>query len=278
MFETDSLPQSWVSSAADYDAVWVPGAFNQQTYTAAGISAEKVRVVHCPPPDHNVWAPGTGTRGESSGEIFQFLSVMRWQYRKGWDLLLPAFLNAFGDDPSVSLRIHASPFDPTRPQDTVAEFRAAAVVVAGEVPPNVILSMDRLTEPELVDLYRRSDAFVLPSRGEGWGRPFMEAMALGVPVIGPDWGGQLEFMSPLNALLVTTGLEPVSQHAAEQWPYFTGHQWGRPDVDALRDCLLAVRNGLRPPWDPRMSARALAESFSADRIARQVRDAIGELP
>ena len=33
-------------------------------------------------------------------------------------------------------------------------------------------------------LYKSADCFVLPSRGEGWGRPQVEAMAMGLPLIG----------------------------------------------------------------------------------------------
>ena len=33
-------------------------------------------------------------------------------------------------------------------------------------------------------MYRTMDCFVLPTRGEGWGRPIVEAMAMALPVIG----------------------------------------------------------------------------------------------
>eukprot|EP01105_Mastigella_eilhardi_P022825 TRINITY_DN5681_c0_g1_i4.p2 TRINITY_DN5681_c0_g1~~TRINITY_DN5681_c0_g1_i4.p2 ORF type:complete len:136 (-),score=31.59 TRINITY_DN5681_c0_g1_i4:63-470(-) len=38
-------------------------------------------------------------------------------------------------------------------------------------------------------LYRAADAFVLPTRGEGWGLPIMEAMAMGLPVIATNYSG-----------------------------------------------------------------------------------------
>lgn len=37
--------------------------------------------------------------------------------------------------------------------------------------------------------YKAGDAFVLPTRGEGWGRPHVEAMSMGLPVISTNWSG-----------------------------------------------------------------------------------------
>ena len=38
-----------------------------------------------------------------------------------------------------------------------------------------------ISQDELRGLYAAADAFVLPSRGEGWGRPHVEAMAMALP-------------------------------------------------------------------------------------------------
>lgn len=37
---------------------------------------------------------------------------------------------------------------------------------------------------------------------EGWGLPYMEAMSMGLPAIGTNWGGNLEFMNSNNSYLV----------------------------------------------------------------------------
>ena len=42
-------------------------------------------------------------------------------------------------------------------------------------------------------LYRRAHAFVLPTRGEGWCLPLLEAMVAGVPAVATAWSGLLEF-------------------------------------------------------------------------------------
>jgi glycosyltransferase involved in cell wall biosynthesis len=41
-----------------------------------------------------------------------------------------------------------------------------------------------LTREEMRDLLASADAFVLPTRGEGWGLPIAEAMSMGLPTIG----------------------------------------------------------------------------------------------
>ena len=51
-------------------------------------------------------------------------------------------------------------------------------------------------------MYNSVDSFVLFSRGEGWGLPYCEAAASGLPIIGADHGGQKMFLNRDNSLLV----------------------------------------------------------------------------
>ena len=44
-------------------------------------------------------------------------------------------------------------------------------------------------EQELKNYYQRADVFVMPSRQEGFGIVFLEAMAFGKPVVGAEFGG-----------------------------------------------------------------------------------------
>ena len=44
-------------------------------------------------------------------------------------------------------------------------------------------------------MYAGADAFVLPTHGEGWGRPAVEAMAMALPTIVTNWSGTSQFLS-----------------------------------------------------------------------------------
>lgn len=57
---------------------------------------------------------------------------------------------------------------------------------------------------------------MLPTHGEGWGRPIMEAMASGLPVIVPYWSGLTDFVSPDYALTIPV-TEWVPAFAKEDW-------------------------------------------------------------
>lgn len=74
-----------------------------------------------------------------------------------------------------------------------------AIVKTYGINPGSIMMPDQyrlrtgIAAPELADMMRASDAFILPSRGEGFGIPLIEAQACGTPVITTDFasGGEL---------------------------------------------------------------------------------------
>jgi glycosyltransferase involved in cell wall biosynthesis len=46
----------------------------------------------------------------------------------------------------------------------------------------VSIQLGHVRHHEMPHIYSQAHAFVLPSRGEGWGRPYMEAMSMQLPV------------------------------------------------------------------------------------------------
>lgn len=77
---------------------------------------------------------------------------------------------------------------------------------------------------------------MLPSHGEGWGRPILEAMAMALPVVSTNWSGPTEYLTAANAYpLPVTAFEPCEMEPQLQWATINvsalqvGHgvHWGR---------------------------------------------------
>jgi len=79
-----------------------------------------------------------------------------------------------------------------------------------------VLALGRVSEEDLVALYRAADCLLYCSRGEGFGFPVLEAMACGTPVVcssttslGEVAGGAAQLADPEDPASVRAALEAV---------------------------------------------------------------------
>merc|ERR1712188_83187 len=115
-------------------------------------------------------------------------------------------------------------------------------------------------------LYASVDAFVLASRGEGWGRPYMEAMSMGLPTIGTNFSGNTEFMLPHNSYLVDVeGMEEVGEGA------FRTHKWAIPSEESLRAHMRSVIDDrARAARKGKAARRTIVRYYTEEHIARTI--------
>jgi glycosyltransferase involved in cell wall biosynthesis len=263
MFETAAVPPEWLHRLAEVDEVWVPSRFNAGTFTAAGVDRTKVRIV--PQFVDQGWLQMTAAPYPGHG-VFKFLSVFRWQERKGWDVLLQAYLQEFDADDDVELILRVDPFGPDS-SDIHSAIRSMVRRVRPHRPPRLRLLPSPLPPAGMKRLFAAAHAFVLPTRGEAWGRPFMEAMACRLITIGTAWGGHLDFMDADNSLLVDCELVSVPESAAREWPYFRGQTWAEPSIGSLRSCMRRATD--EGPALERLrsnAAAAMRDHYSRDHV------------
>lgn len=293
-FETDRLPAGWAEACNGMDEIWVPSTFNAETFARSGVDSHRLQVIPFGL-DLRAYDPGAvrpldipGRRG------FAFLSVFQWTKRKGWDVLLRAYLAAFTrrDDVCLVLRTYPGPTRTASIRERIDSFVRHLGYDPSSVPP-IILLEDFIPEREMPALYAAADALVLPTRGEGWGIPFMEAMAMGLPVIGTRWSGHLDFMNDANSYLIDIeGLVPVDAEQTEENPFYTpDHRWAEPSVDetarlirlvyedrdAARAVGLRARQDIQERWSVERTADWMIERLS-HLLGKDGADAAGERP
>ncbi len=277
MFETDSLPREWVDSLLAMDAVFVPSEFNRRTFAAAGIPAEMIEVVPGSI-DTDLYRRPARPIDLGSKRGFNFLSVFDWTRRKGWDVLLRAYLAEFRADEDVCLVLKVWSSLGKDARMIGAEIERFVRDELGLDPSNCpdITILDRqVAAGDMPGLYAAADCYVQPSRGEGWGRPIMEAMAAGLPAIATDWGGNTEFMNRFNAFPLEYALAPCDAEAAREAQWFEGQSWAEPCVPHLRHLMRGLFQ--KPELGREVGARAreeILDRYDRTRGAAQLLDAV----
>jgi glycosyltransferase involved in cell wall biosynthesis/GT2 family glycosyltransferase/tetratricopeptide (TPR) repeat protein len=237
MFETDGLPEDWRDRCNVMDEIWVPSEHNLRSFANAGVAVSKLHKV--PETfDVDLFDPGVTPLDIEGVRGFVFLSMFAWIDRKAWDVLLGAWFEEFSRQDDVTLLMKTdTDLAPTgtNAQNEVDSFIRTQLKHNPRKGPRVIVLDQPLESTDVPRLYRAADAFVLPSHGEGWGRPYMEAMAMGLPTIATRWSGNLEFMNDDNSYLI--GYKLV---AAPQNTWLRGQQWAEPSLSDLRRALRRV--------------------------------------
>ncbi len=262
IFETDRIPEHWVSLCNAMDAIWVPSEFNRGTFIDSGVSREKLDVVPYAV-DTSYFAPIDGTFDVPGLRDFTFLYVSFFDWRKGFDLMLEAYLSEFTKRDNVSLVIRTS-FIGRNESESVRErlysMIGDRVNLSREDLPHLALITDPLCQDDLRRLYNTCDLYISTDRANGWGMPCMEAMAMGKPAATIDWSGSTQFMTDGNSLLIrpTGRLEPVDPRLQEErGGLYSGHRWAEVEVGA-------VRRTMRYAFENRDELKVIAERGCCD--------------
>lgn len=240
MYETDSLPAQWVRQLNTVDEIWVPTAFNEQTFRAAGVTTD----LHVVPGgvDSSWFRPGLSPLDLPTRAATTFLSVFEWSHRKAPDVLLRAWAEAFAPTDDVALllrcfpRSHFGDVDATAVIDRLVDAELGAIGRRREEVAPIVVIGRHLSPDELRRLMCTCDVYVSPTRGEGWGRPLVEAQACAKVVITTNWSAPVHVLDPAAALLIDIdGLAQVE--AQMDVAHYQGQHWASPNAGHLAELL-----------------------------------------
>lgn len=282
MFETDRIAPEWVAACNRMDEVWVPSQFNVETFANSGVERSKLVVVPGAVDSH-FFDPALHTAYPLANPAgYNFLSIFEWSSRKGWDVMLAAYLREFSaaDDVCLWLRTYLFSKPDGDPAEAIwkriREF-AATLGLGDKALPRIELIAEQVPNEQLPSLYLACDCYLAPSRGEGWGRPQHEAMLMERPVIATNWSANTEFMSEQTGYLLdyeiveARGLEP------ELWHY-KGHRWANPSEPHLRTLLRHVFTHRDEAMAKGRAARVhMATHYSREAVAEIVLHRLQEI-
>jgi glycosyltransferase involved in cell wall biosynthesis len=305
MFETDSIPDGWVSRLNYMDEVWVPTDAQADIFREAGVEDEKLHVVG-EGVDTDFYKPTSGledavTAAAADNPMAKvekplldslrqfrykgftlFLFVGKWEERKGVRVLLRAFYQEFGVDERALLLVLTSAYHSSSDFDVqidtiLKEEGLLSDEREGEEEQHKrrkkVLLLNNLSQGAMPQLYSLASALVQPSRGEGWGRPHIECMSCGTPIIATDWSGPTAYLDANNGYPVE--VERMESAASAGW---NGHQWARPSEASLRQHMRSVHERPDEALEKGRQARKdMLHSFSLEALAGEIAEQLARI-
>ena len=120
----------------------------------------------------------------------------------------------------------------------MSEVNATKWVNGSSIPRRPVLLSSALPSSHLPRLYASAaccGCVVQCSRGEGWGLPAAEAIAMAAPTAATNWSGSTAFLHNNAAFLIPVqeivDVDPTEANNTDH------HHWALPSVDGLRKIL-----------------------------------------
>lgn len=253
VWETSRIPNRWIPYMNRFDAVCVPSMQNKRAMINSGVRVP----IYIVPHGVNTRKYTPSNRKISLKEYnsrFAFISVFGFQHRKNPEALLRAYWEEFSAADHVVLMIKTNGYAAYENEqwikNQIRKYKQRLGIHKQTAP--IIITAQHLNSQQLKGIYTRGQAFVLPTRGEGVGLPFLESLASGTPVITTAWGGHMDFLTKNNSFLVpyklrNPAISMKSRHAISRKfrALFAqkGQLWAEADIRSLRQKMrLAYQN------------------------------------
>ena len=284
--ETDRVSEQWVEACFKMDRVIVPSQFSKQAFLNSVTDEydrkrlnKRITVINeayhpslldepteslqmlSKLPEKNFLLFGQLTGTDASNDRKNTFNAIKW------------FIEEWGDDPNVGLIVKTNSGKNTTIDRKITRGKLDACVkeavrICGKgAEPKVFLMHGAMTESEKRSLYTdpRVTALLMPTRGEGYGLPVLEASLLGLPVIAPAHTGYMDFAAD-TITRIDWGLVPVPKSRIDNIVFVEGSSWVEVDE---RSCKAAMRQALDQTVD-RSPSDKIRESLSIDEIVSQL--------
>jgi hypothetical protein len=220
-------------------------------------------------------------------EKFAFLFVGHWlqgefsQDRKNVGGMIKTFLETFADKkdkPALILKTQSATPSVMDRAEVLEKINNIQKMVKGDLP-NIYLLHGEFTDEEMNELYNhpKVKAHVSFTRGEGFGRPLLEATISQKPLIVSNWSGHLDFLN-LEWVVPLSGIvDNIHPSAVVQDMLIPEGRWFTADYKLASKKLKDVFENYKNYLDgaKRQSYRSRTE-FSLEKMGEKLESLIGD--
>ena len=222
-------------------------------------------------------------------EEFNFLFVGHWlqgelgQDRKDVGMMIKTFLETFkgkGKKPGLIMKTSSATYSIMDRDEMLERINKVRESVGKDNElPNVYLFHGELTDGEINELYNhpKVKAHVTFTKGEGYGRPLLEASVSQKPVIAPNWSGHIDFLDTEMSVLLSGEVKQIHPSAVVQNMLLAESGWFTVDYKKASETLTDVYKNYKKYVDgaKRQAYRSRTE-FSLEKMTEKLNSIIEE--
>jgi len=220
---------------------------------------------------------------DSIDEEFNYLFVGHWlqgelgQDRKDTGMLIKTFLETFKGKtkkPGLILKTSSATYSIMDRDEILEKINKIRVFVGDDgTLPNVYLLHGELEDTEVNELYNppKVKAHVSFTKGEGYGRPLLEASISQKPVIAPNYSGHIDFLDADMSILLPGQVTQIHPSAVVQNMLIPESGWFTVDYKKAAEILEDIYKNYNKYLDgaKRQSYRSRTE-FSLDKMGEKL--------
>ena len=216
--------------------------------------------------DRNIFRESVSHRKETI-----FYTCGKWEIRKGHDILVTAFNEAFNEDDNVELWMMCD--NPFYPEEE--NFKWERLYRTSKLGEKVRIIPRQKTQEEVYNIMSQTDCGVFPARAEGWNLELLEMMSCGKAVISTNYSAHTEFCDSDNCMLIET---PEREQAIDgKW--FRGQgNWAKIDEEQITQLAKYMREvhekKKKDSLNINQAGVDTAKRFSWENSAKKILEAI----
>ena len=220
-------------------------------------------------------------------EDFNFLFVGHWlqgemgQDRKDVGMLIRTFLETFKDKkqkPGLVLKISSGNYSIMDRDEILDRIRRIEESIGNDLP-SIYLLHGELSDDEMNELYNHSKikASVSFTKGEGYGRPLLEATIAGKPIIASNYSGHLDFLDSELSILLPGEIKQIHPSSVVQDMLIPESGWFTVDYKKAAEILEDVYKNYKKYTDgAKKQAYRSRTEFSLDKMSEKLLNTLEE--
>lgn len=272
--ESTRINSNWRDQLNHTDLVLTTSSFFKNVLEGSGVTTP-VKVLH------NSYNPEVFNLASSSFKVdnlarMNFLSVFHFGERKSPDLLVRSFIEEFSPSDDVTLHIHSPSMEYSLRYQGISIKQWIDSIANRKPHAPITISSNYISDEALSKFMRNFQVFVLPTKGEGFGLPILQASALEIPSIVTNYSGVLDIVDDNSGFLIDYTLKDIPLQYLPYFRNYIGGKWADPSLEHLKSLMRYCYNNPLVVKEKGKNARINSQKFTIDEVGKKALEVIFE--